>query len=454
MAVDRTRLPVVGGEPAFQSPAFQESTLSRGPRILTAAHYRAQVLTLRLLIPVGSSDDPPGQAGLAGLTGDLLDDGTGELNDLELHESLMRIGGHLGIEVSSDATTISLTTLPRHMRAAASLLVAVVARPRFDDDEVGRVRDLRLTRFSQMRHVPSAEAERVFLETVYDSHPYGHLTVGLPSTLRKLGPADVVAFHRRWYVPSNWTLVVAGAAPDDEMRSAVEDALDGLSCVASSEVTAATVRVPEPPAVGRRLVVVKRENAVQSEIRLGHAGVARRSPDYHTLLVLNMVLGGQFVSRVNLNLREDKGYTYGAYTGFDARVGRGPFSLRASVQHEATADAIREGFREIAEIRGDRPVTTSELETARAALTRGYPRSFETATQLARAGTALALYGLPLDEVSRFVDRIASVGADDVTRVAETYLQPDRLVGVVVGPPDQINSRLNDLGLGQPTLRD
>ena len=454
MAVDRSGLPGLGREPVFRPPEFHEVTSSQGGRILTAAHHRAPVLTFRLLIPVGSSDDPPGRAGLAGLTGDLLDDGTRDLNDVELHESLMRIGGHLGIAVSSDATTVSLTTLPRHMEEAAALLLDVVARPRFDHDEVRRVRDLRLTRLSQMRHVPSAEADRVFLETVYAAHPYGHLAVGTPSTLQELEPADVTAFHRRWYGPSNWTIVAVGAAPDDEMRSAVEAALDGVSDASASVVDASAGRVPEPTQPSHRLVVVKRAEAVQSEIRLGHAGVARRSPDYHALLVLNMVLGGQFVSRVNLNLREDKGYTYGARTGFDARVGRGPFSLGASVQREATADAILEAFREISDIRGERPVTTSELETARAALTRGYPGGFETATQLARAGTTLALHGLPLDEPSRFVDRIASVGAADVTRVADTHLRPDRLVAVVVGPPDEVDSRLDPLGLGPPSLVD
>ena len=454
MAVDRSGLPALGREPSFQPPAFEESTTPVGARILTAGHHRAPVLTLRLLIPVGSADDPSGQAGLAGLTGDLLDEGTRDLNDVQLHETLMRIGGHLGIEVSADATAVSLTTLPRHLPAAVSLLLDVVAHPRFDHDEVRRVRDLRLTRLSQMRHVPSAEADRVFLETVYGSHPYGHLTVGAPSTLEALGPAEVTSFHTHWYSPSNWTIVAAGAATDDEMRAAIEDALESVSEVAASEVDASDDKVPEPPLPTRRLVVVTRAEAVQSEIRIGHAGVARRSPDYHALLVLNMVLGGQFVSRVNLNLREDKGYTYGARTGFDTRVGRGPFSFLASVQRESTSDAIREAFREILEIRGDRPVTPSELDLARAALTRGYPRSFETATQLARAGTTLALYGLPLDEPSRFIERVASVGIADVTRAAEAHIDPDRLVAVVVGPPEEIDARLDSLDLGPPALLD
>ena len=153
-------------------------------------------------------------------------------------------------------------------------------------------------------------------------------------------------------------------------------------------------------------------------------------------------------------MREDKGYTYGARTGFDTRMGRGPFSLSASVQRDATSDAIREAFREISEIRGDRPVTVAELETARAALTRGYPRNFETATDLARVGTTLALYGLPLDEPSRFIERVEAVGIADVTRAAETHLDPDRLVAVIVGPLEEIDASLDPLDLGTLTLLD
>ena len=197
-----------------------------------------------------------------------------------------------------------------------------------------------------------------------------------------------------------------------------------------------------------------RPDAVQSEIRLGHAGVPRRTPDYHSLLVLNMILGGQFVSRINLNLREDKGYTYGARTVFDCRVGRGPFLFRSSVQTGATADAISEVIREIDDIRASRPVTEDELALARAALTRGFPLSFETASQVARAGTSLALHGLPLDEMSRFVERVEAVDVDAVSRAARSHLHPDRLLAVVVGSEADVLPSLQKLGFGQAVFAD
>jgi predicted Zn-dependent peptidase len=453
--VDRTQLPGVGTTAPFQTPAFRRATLDNGASVWTVSHRRAPVLTLRLLIPTGSATDPAGQWGLAALTADLLDEGTVERSDVELHEALTRLGAHLAIDASSDATVLSLTTLPKHAREALGLFVEVVTRPRFDADDCRRVRDLRSNRVLQMRQVPSAVADRVFIESLYATHPYGHLSIGTEESLRRLEVDDVRAFHQRWYRPDRWTLVTVGDLPDDELHALSEAALKEVSGPAvGGDVS--DPDLPDPPRSDpeARLVFVPRPEAVQSEIRLGHAGVSRSSPDHHALLVLNMILGGQFVSRINLNLREDKGYTYGARTVFDWRVGRGPFLFRSSVQTGATADAISEVIREIDEIRTSRPVTEDELALARAALTRGFPRSFETASQVARAGTSLALHGLPLDEMSRFVARVAAVDVEAVSRAARSHLHPDRLLAVVVGSEADVLPSLQKLGLGQAALVD
>jgi predicted Zn-dependent peptidase len=168
-------------------------------------------------------------------------------------------------------------------------------------------------------------------------------------------------------------------------------------------------------------------------LRIGHVGVSRRTPDYHALLLLNLVLGGQFVSRLNMNLREHKGYTYGARSWFEFRLGRGPFQMSASVQTDATADAIREAVREVSAMRGERPVTPAELGVARAALTRGYPRNFETSDQVARSAAQLALYDLPDDYFATFVPQVEQLGLDAIHDAAVRHLHPDRLVTLVVG---------------------
>src|SRR6202040_1159073 len=200
------------------------------------------------------------------------------------------------------------------------------------------------------------------------------------------------------------------------------------------------------------LNIIPRAKAPQSELRIGHVAVPRDTPDYHALLVANTILGGQFVSRINLNLREDKGLTYGARTAFEFRRLPGPFVLQVSVQTSGTARAIDEAIGEIAGIRGPRPVTAEELALGIAALTRGYARSFETAEQIGRGAMQLALYDLPDDYFERFVPMIEAVTSDDVSRVMTRHLDPARLLTLVVGDLDVIGRDLLQLGHGEPLI--
>ena len=201
-----------------------------------------------------------------------------------------------------------------------------------------------------------------------------------------------------------------------------------------------------------RLNIVARPGAPQSELRIGHVAVPRHVPDYHALVAGNMVLGGQFVSRINLNLREDKGLTYGARTAFDFRRMPGPFSLQVSVQTSATAQAIVESIGEIAAIRGPRPITDDELALGVAALTRGYARNFETAEQVARAVMQLALYDLPDDYFAEFVPRVERVTAEEATLVMARHTNPDRLTTLIVGDLDAVGPDLPGLNLGDAVV--
>ncbi len=208
----------------------------------------------------------------------------------------------------------------------------------------------------------------------------------------------------------------------------------------------------EPAASPRQLAIVARDAAAQSELRMGHLSARRNTPDYPALLVLNALLGGQFVSRINLKLREEKGYTYGARTGFDWRRGLSPFSLQASVHTAATADAIRDSLDEFAALRESRPPSDVEMTLAKASLTRGYPRNFETTQQVARSLTQLALYNLPDTYFEEFVPKVNAVHASDVVRAANQYVDPLRTVTLVVGDHQAVGDSLHALGLGEPRL--
>jgi predicted Zn-dependent peptidase len=247
------------------------------------------------------------------------------------------------------------------------------------------------------------------------------------------------------------TIVAVGDASHAELLEDATAAFGDWRDDAPDEgITVSLSRAIEPPSASQsRLALVDRPGAAQSELRIGHVAAPRSTPDYHALVLLNMVLGGQFVSRINMNLREDKGYTYGARTSFDFRRGPGPFQLQVSVQTAVTGDAIRESIAELEGICSDRPVTAAELELARAALTRGYPRNFETAEQIARSTAQLALYGLPADYFERFVPTVALLELDEVTDAARRHLDPSRLTTLIVGDRSLVEPALAPLGLGE-----
>jgi zinc protease len=453
MPVDRSSLPRPGPESHFAFPEMRRQRLNNGVDVWTAEHRDVPLISALVLIRAGAAFDPGDRPGLAATTGDLLDEGCGDLDALALHEALGRLGAQLDTEVGADATLVGITTLSRSAAPSLELLAEMVMKPRFAEQDFDRVRDLRLNRLLQLREMPPAVAERIFAKVLYDEHPYGHLPIGTEISLRAMQRDEAVAFHRKMYDPSRVTVITVGDAHHDRLAELAEDAFGGWQAADDGRSYPDPAALPVPvrdPAVGDRLFVVPRTDAPQSELRIGHVAAARSTPDYHALVALNLVLGGQFVSRINTNLRERKGYTYGARTSFEFRRGAGPFVLHASVQSESTADAVRESLGELRAIRRDRPVTPDELELGRATLTRGYPRNFETAEQIGRAIAQLALYDLPDDYFTEFVPKVLSLTPDDLTRAAVAHIHPDRVLSVIVGDPDKIGDSLGEVGLGRP----
>jgi len=446
--VDRSRLPVPGPTRALPFPSIAKSTLANGLRVWTARHDQVPIVSVMLLVRCGAAADPPGAHGLAAVTADMLDEGSGELSAIDVHQAIARVGAQFDTDIGSDATVASVTVLSRFVPRALGLLSDIVVRPSLRESDFLRVRQLRLHRLTQLRDMPGALADRAFLKLLYGAHPYGHSPIGSESSLAAMTVDDVRAFHARAIQPSSATLIAVGDCDHAAIAALAADAFGdwgGASAGASNGAEAA-LPVPTP------LAVVPRPSAPQSELRIGHVAVPRATPDYHALVVANTILGGQFVSRINLNLREHRGLTYGARTGFEFRRMAGPFALQASVQTSGTAVAVSESIAEIAGIRGARPVTGDELSLGIAALTRGYARSFETAEQIARGAMQLALYDLADDYFERFVPTIEAVTADDVSRVMTRHLDPSRITTVVVGDLDAIGGDLAELGHGAPLV--
>ena len=286
MSIERSRLPEPGPSPAVPFPTIEKSALPSGLGVWTVRFAQIPVVAFSLLIRRGASSDPVGKHGLAAMTADMLDEGSGQRSAIEVHEAIARLGTQLQIDIAADAAVAGFTVLSRFTDRALALLADVVARPALREDDVTRVRQLRLHRLTQLRDVPSAIADRAFLRLIYGEHPYGHSLIGTEQSLASMTAVDVRAFHERAVRPSVSTLIAVGDCDHETVLRLANDAFDGWQDVVDGGEPVETA-LPRPV----RLSIVPRPSAPQSELRIGHVAAPRNTPDYHALMTANMVLG-------------------------------------------------------------------------------------------------------------------------------------------------------------------
>ncbi len=438
----RFELPPTGAAAPVRFPPIVRDGLANGLMVWAIERTSLPLVSVVFVLRRGTADDPPGREGLASLTGDLLDEGAGSRDSIALAAAFARMGAHLEIDVGPDATAMSVTALSRHMAAVLDLLADVVRHPRLAADDFARVRELRLSRLRQLSRSPGTMADRAYVSALFGAHPYGHGALGTTESLDQVTPDDARGFWASMYGPTEATLIVCGDARPAEVARAAASSFGGWTAPGERPPAAA----PPASAPDPRILLVHRPGAPQSELRLGHAGPPRSTTAYHALVTLNAVLGGQFTSRINRTLRQEQGVTYGAHTSFDFRRVAGTFSCEMSVQANATASAITDVLREFAEIRADEAIAPGELARAKASLTRGYVRNFETAGQLARAASQLAVHGLDDRTFDRFVPEIERVQAPDVQDAAVRFVRPGDATVVVVGDEDECRPQLESVG--------
>jgi predicted Zn-dependent peptidase len=437
--MSRFTAPAVSAPGPVHLPPIERSTLPNGVRVWTIPHHALPVVSLAVLVDAGSAADPVDQPGLGGLVADLIDEGAGGRDSIGLAEALGDLGATLETSAGPDTMSVSLWTLARHLKPALRILADIVARPDLNDHDLTRVRDLRLSRLQQLRRSASSAAERVFARAIFGDHGYGHSSLGTTASISAITIEDVRAHYARLVTPSRVTVIAAGDVSHGAVVDAVTAGLGAWAGPASTDRPASgrPASVDRPASVAPRpgILFVARPDASQSEIRIGHIGVPRLTPDYHALLLLNAGLGGSFSGRLNLRLRPQLGYTYGARSAFDMDRDAGTFACEASVQGDKTAASVQEMIQLVSEIRAGRPLDSGEIELARGTLTRGYARHFETPRQLAGAVAQTAIYGTPDDEFEQFVPKVDAITPDDLVAAAHARLHPDRFTIVVVGDP-------------------
>jgi zinc protease len=440
---DRSARPAVGEAPDVVLPSLQEFTLSNGLRVLLMEKRDIPLVQINLLVGAGTSRDDNAAPGVASMTAAMLDEGAAGRSALDIADAFEMLGARFGVGAGTHASSMSLRVPSPRLAEALAIAADVMLRPDFPDTELDRLRAERLTGLVRRYDEPNAIAAALFSQTLYGTaHPYGREDGGTVASLRAMTTADLRSFHERFYRPNNVTAIVVG----DIDRAQAERLLgSAFGSWPRADVPAQTI-ADASQVRGRMIHLVDKPGAAQSIVRLGRIGVPRSTADYYALEVMNVILGGSFTSRLNQNLREDKGYSYGASSGFAWLPSAGPWSASAAVQTQSTGPAIAEFMNEL---RGmHEPIPAEEIDRAKNFLAMRYPSGFQSVAGIAGRLGDLVQFDLPSDYFNRYVDNVLGVSASDVQRVAREYIDPDNVTIFVVGDRQVIEQQVRDLGLG------
>lgn len=443
--IDRSRAPEAGEIRPFTFPSIERFALGNGVPVIFARTEGLPVATLSLLLPSGATREDPTKAGLAKLTASLLESGTEDLTAADVAQRLEGLGVRLHSGTSWEISHVDFTALSEKLDEAGALMARLVRHPVFPEAEVERLRSEQLAGILQRRAEPRGFANELVSRFLFaDSSPFSRPLGGTAATAGALARADVVDFHQRTYSPSSAALVAAGNVDRQRLTELLESAFgDWSGPKPPTPDWNVEIRYEKP-----RVIIVDRPGAVQSEIRVTHLGVERHTPDYFAILVMNTILGGAFSSRLNLNLRERHGFTYGVRSSFVMRRRPGPFLVSTAVQTEVTAAAVREIFAELDRMRTG-SVTDEELGDARQYVAGTFPLLLQTTDGIASHLAELIIYDLPDSYLEEFADRVLTIGRDDVNRVADRHLHPGSALTIVLGDAQRVQAELEQLGIGE-----
>lgn len=447
----QSQRPAAGPPRDYRFPRFERRTLENGLQVIVAPVTKLPLATVLLVVDAGAIADPVGSEGLAMLTAQLLLEGTEGIPDgAQLTERFERLGAAIDAHATWDAALLRMTAKTDRLEAAMALFGEVVMTPTFPAREVERLRAERLAELLQQRAEPRGLADEMFERFTYDpASRYARPDGGSEASVRAITRDDVAGFHERRFRPVGATLIIAGDVSMDEGVRLASASLGGWH----GDAPSAALTTDAPARHARAIHLVAKEDAPQSELRIGHPGVPRAHPDYFPIVVMNAVLGGLFSSRINLNLRERNAYTYGAFSEFDWRRQAGPFVVSTAVKSDVTDAAAREVLHEIDRMRAEE-IAEDELTLATSYLDGVFPIRYETTAAIASALASLVIYRLPDDYFDTYRAHIRAVTRSDVLDAARAHLDPDALQMVIVGDPRAIQAPLEKLGFGDMTVYD
>ena len=447
-ALDRTSPPAPRPLRDFDFPPVDRRDLANGLDLRVARMTRLPVVSVRLFVRGGEAALTGSGAGLAVLTGAALEGGTTRRSGGERAAALESIGARLNVGAGWEGTSVALSCLAERLPQALAILAETMLEPAFVEHEVDRARDQHLAGIRQRAMDPASLASDAALARYFASDvPYARPVDGFEENFPSVGREALVGYADAFYRPEGGGVIVAGDVDTGEVASIADECL--------GHWTGAPTPVPdfavEPATRARRIVIVDRPGSVQSEVRVGHVGVARDIPDYFSLSVANMILGGMFTSRLNLNLREKNGFTYGVRSRFTYRTRPGHFQVSTSVGNDVTAGAVREIVSELERMVAEGP-TTEEVTAARDYAAGIFGLHLETAGDVATRVAQLVVYGLPDGYFDRYRDAVRSVTREGATEAARAHIRPEEAQIVIVGEAASIEAPLESLGMGPVTV--
>jgi len=446
----RKDAPKPGPEPILHLPAPKTFALANGVKVYLLEEHSLPVFSGAVVTLAGGEENPKDKPGLAAFTARMLSEGTATRSSTQLANDIAQIGAALGASASTDNASVSVGSLSNNTNAAMELLSDVTLHPAFKDEEVERIRKQRLVAILQEGDQPISSALRVGQKVLYSDQPYGFRPVGTTESVKAITRADMTAFWGAHYTPKDAALLLAGDLTEADAKRLAEKYFGGWS----STSAAAQATLPDPPSPpARKIVIVDKPGSPQTTLIAFGLGVPRNTPDYPAITEMNSILGGLFASRINMNLREKNGYTYGAFSGFFFNRGGGPFYSGAQVRTDVTGPATKELFTELNRIHTD-PATPEELKLAKDNALRSLPGSFETVGNLMGLMGELYVFNLPNDYFQKLPASFEAVTPAAVAKAATDYIHPENLIVIAVGDREKIQTDMEKLNLGPIELRD
>ncbi len=440
--LDRSKPPKSKPPKDVHFPDYFDTTLANGINVLVIENYKIPAVSVRLVFKNAGSYYDNGKFGLASLTADMLTKGTSARSATRVAEEIDFIGGSLTSGSDWDGSYVSLSCLKKHLDKGIDVLADVVLNPVFSEDEIKRVKEQRISSIIQNKDDAGSLSDKMFNKVLFGVSPYGSPAEGTEASVNNLTRDDFVKFYNEKYSPGNLILAFVGAISKDEALKIVNEKFSGWN---KNSSVSTELNNKGNEITGTKVYIVNKPDAVQSNLRIGHTGISRNNPDFLAVTVMNTILGGYFGSRINYNLREKHGFTYGARSGFNARIFPGDFSVDADVRNNVTDSSVALVLEELNNIIAAH-VTDDEIQTVKNYLTGVFPLQLETANSVATRVINLKLYSLPKNYYSTYISNINKLTKDDILDAAKKYIHPGNLLIVVSGKADEIKDKLKKFG--------